>query len=100
MRKIGMILLLNFVAFTLMADMKIFKGDSTYTRDCVVTFKDGKLYKGDSTYTRDCVVTYKDGKLYKGDSTYTRDCMLTFSERPSEALIAWMIFSFYRGMLW
>ena len=80
MRKAVGILLLSFIAFTLMADVKIFKGNSTYTRDCVVT--------------------YKDGKLYRGNSTYTRDCMLTFSGPPSEALIAWLIFSFYRGMLW
>ena len=77
MRKIIGILLLNLAALTLMAD--------------------GKIFKRNSTYIGDCMVTWKDGKLYKGNSTYIGDCILTFADLPSPALIAWITFFFVRG---
>ena len=64
----------------------------------MATWKDGKLYKGNSTYNSDCVVTFHNGKLFKGNSTYNSDCILTFEDYPSSALIAWITFFFFRGL--
>ena len=53
-----MILLFLLVVSALSAQVKIYKGNSTYSGDCIATFSKGKLYKGNSTYSGDCVLTF------------------------------------------
>ena len=57
-----------------------------------------KVYKGTSTYSGDCIVTFRDGRVYKGNSTYSGDCIMTFSgDRLPAAVRAWLIWHFYLG---
>ena len=97
MKKMTSILMM-FLAFTLCAEIRIYKGWSTSYSDCTATYRDGRLYKGWSTSYSDCVATYREGRLYKGWSTSYSDCIFSFSETPPPELIVWLMFSFYRGM--
>ena len=82
MKKIAAILLAAATGFLLHAgEIRIFRGNSTYSSDCVATYKNGKLYRGNSTYSSDCIATYYDGKFYKGNSTYSSDCFVTYYNR-------------------
>ena len=56
-----------------------------------------KIYKGNSTYTSDCIATYYRGRLYKGNSTYTSDCVMTTSDYLHPALAAWLYYYYFRG---
>ncbi len=57
-----------------------------------------RIYRGNSTYSSDCVATYKDGKLYRGSSTYSSDCVFTFSEsvKYSPALLTWIAYNYFK----
>ena len=55
------------------AQVKVYKGNSSYSSDIQFTIRNGKVYKGSSSYSSDVVFTIKDGKLYKGNSNYTSD---------------------------
>ena len=76
---------------------KLHKGNSTYSSDCIFTFYQGKICKGNSTYSSDCVATFKNGKIYKGSSTYSSDCIMTTSEYLHPAVVTWMVYYCYRG---
>ena len=65
---------------------------------CLTAFAEIKIYKGNSTYSGDCVATFRDRKLYKGNSTYSGDCIFTFSETPSPRILAAVMYFFYRGL--
>ena len=96
--KFSVLLLAVFsLILTLSAEVKIYKGNSTYTSDCIATYYRGRLYKGNSTYTSDCVATYKNNRIYKGNSTYTSDCVMTTSDYLHPALAAWLYYYYFRG---
>ena len=66
--KFSVLLLAVFsLILTLSAEVKIYKGNSTYTSDCIATYYRGRLYKGNSTYTSDCIFTFENGKIYRGE---------------------------------
>ena len=91
-----MILLFLLVVSALSAQVKIYKGNSTYSGDCIATLSKGKLYKGNNTYSSDCIATFSKGKLYKGNSTYSSDCVLTFTGSAAEQQIQSICCLFFR----
>ena len=81
MKKIFLSLLFLLAGFSLKAEIRIFKGWSMSSGDCVATYEDGRLYKGWSKSSGDCIATYRDGRLYKGWSTSSGDCVATYENR-------------------
>jgi hypothetical protein len=82
------------------AQVKVYKGTSSYTSDVICTVEDGnvykktssytsdilchvaknRVYKGNSNYTGDVIYTVADGKVYKGTSSYTSDIEFTIKD--------------------
>lgn len=118
MKKIIFCLVLLFTSqFAFSKEIRIYRGNSTYSSDCVATFYKGKLYKKNSTYSSDCIATFYQSKFYKGESTYSSDCFLnyyqkklhkkestyssdilfTFSQnvKSSPALLVWVVYKYF-----
>ena len=58
MKKIFLSLLFLLAGFSLKAEIRIFKGWSMSSGDCVATYEDGRLYKGWSKSSGDCIFTF------------------------------------------
>ncbi|MBQ4314552.1 MAG: hypothetical protein IJC21_03820 [Lentisphaeria bacterium] len=99
MKKVILILSVVAAAVFIHADeVRIYRGNSTYSSDCIATYSDGRFYKGSSTYSPDCFATYHRNKLYRGSSTYSSDCVFTFSEsvKYSPALLTWIAYNYFK----
>ncbi|EDP95043.1 hypothetical protein U8527_08440 [Kordia algicida OT-1] len=96
MKKLLLTLLFCCITFTLFAQTKIYRGDSTNLSDLLFTVQDGKVYKsnisrfsdrvlftindntimeGNSTSVFDVIATVREGKVYKERSFTTFDVM-------------------------
>jgi hypothetical protein len=73
----ALLLLLPFVTRTAAAEVRVYKGTSTFTSDIVCTVRDGKVYQGTSDFQRNILFTLRDGKIYKGTSSFTSDILAT-----------------------
>jgi hypothetical protein len=56
-----------------------------------------KVYKGTSTYTSDVICTVADGKVYKKTSSYTSDIEFTIDGKLTveEFVAVWYIVKYY-----
>ena len=75
--KIIITLLLLFNSISSYSQVKIYKGNSTYSSDIIFTINDSKVYKGNSNYSVDILFVLRDGRLYKGNSSYYSDVICT-----------------------
>ncbi len=73
----ALLLLLPFVTRTAAAEVRVYKGTSTFTSDVVCTVRDGKVYRKTSSFTSDILATVRDGKVYEGTSNFQRDVLFT-----------------------
>ena len=73
----ALLLLLPFAVRGAAAEVRVYKGTSSFTSDVICTVRDGKVYKGTSDFQRDLLFTIRDGKIYKGTSTFTSDILAT-----------------------
>ena len=71
--KLFVIISFLFISLCSIAQTKIYYKNTTTV---VATWHNNHLYKGNSTYQSDMLVTLKDGKLYKGNSTYRSDLLM------------------------
>ncbi len=117
MKKI-ILLLLSVAALTVQAEIRIYKGWSTNSGDCIATYESGRIYKGWSTNSSNCIATYESGRIYKGWSTNSSNCIATYSNKRlykgwstnssnciltfssefelSPALISWLVYHYFR----
>ncbi|MDA0315625.1 MAG: hypothetical protein O3A40_10060 [Bacteroidetes bacterium] len=65
---------------SLSAQIKVFKGSSTYSGDILCTVSQGKDYSSTSTYRGDVLCTLRDGKIYEGTSPYSGDVLYTLRD--------------------
>jgi hypothetical protein len=77
MKKLFITTLLFCTTFTMLAQVNIYQGNSTYRIDLVCNVQDGKVYKGDSNFRLDVIFTIKDSKIYKGNFTFIKDIVAT-----------------------
>lgn len=63
------------------AQSRIYKGNSTYSSDVILTFDGKYIYNGKSTYSSDAIATFDGKYIYKGRSTYSSDVMFTYDGR-------------------
>ena len=61
-------------------DNKVYKGNSSYNNDILCHIDDNKVYKGTSSYSNDILYTIRDGKVYRGQSSYSSDIVLTIRD--------------------
>ena len=57
---------------------KVFKGNSNYNSDILMTIRDGKIFRGTSTYNSDIIANVRDGKVFSGTSNYNSDILFSF----------------------
>ena len=72
-RKVLIAMLFCFAFISVSAQVKVYKGNSSYSSDILYTVRKGKVYKGSSSYSSDVLFNIKDGKLYDGNSSYSSD---------------------------
>lgn len=101
MQKLVYTFLNILLSFTpIMAQVKVYKGNSKYNSDVFCTVKSGKVYsktssyntdilcnisknkvyKSTSSYNSDVLFTIRDGKVYKGNSNYNSDILWTIRD--------------------
>ncbi len=73
----ALLLLLPFVTRTAAAEVRVYKGTSTFTSDIVCTVRDGKVYKRTSSFTSDVIATVRSHQIYKGTSSFRSDVLFT-----------------------
>lgn len=73
--KIKILVIISFLFITLcsIAQTKIYYKN---TNTVIATWHNNHLYKGNSTYHSDILVTLKDDKLYKNNSIYRSDLLM------------------------
>ena len=42
------------------------------------TYYNNNIYKGNSTYISDCILTVANNHVYRGNSTYSSDIIMTY----------------------
>ena len=62
------------------AQVKVYKGNSSYTSDVICNLKGDKVYKGNSSYQSDILCRIDDNKVYKGNSSYSSDILFTIRD--------------------
>lgn len=61
---------IGFLASTVQAQTKVYKGSSTFDSDIVMTIENGNVYKGNSTFYYDVLTTIADKSVYSESSTF------------------------------
>ena len=59
------------------AQVKVYKGNSSYSSDVICTLRGNKVYKGNSSYQSDILCRIDDNKVYRGNSSYNSDIQFT-----------------------
>jgi len=58
----------------------LYKGNSTYSVDCIGKISDDKIYIGPGTYPSDCKYTFTGSQIYLGNSTHSSDLIYRVNE--------------------
>jgi hypothetical protein len=100
MRQYLLISLIFFISSQINAQVKVYKGTSSYSGDVICNISSGKVYKktssysgdvicnvngknifkGTSSYSGDILYNVTDGKVYKGSSSYSGDIIMTIRD--------------------
>ena len=59
---------------------KVYQGNSSYSGDVLCNLKGDKVYRGNSSYSGDILYTVRDGKVYKGSSSYSASVVFTIRD--------------------
>ena len=101
-----------YIAFIIIASMsmlaqtKIYRGNSTYSSDILYSWDGRYLYRGNSSYTSDIIATWDGRFLYRGRSNYSSDTLYTFdgkyiyqgrSNYTSDTVATWSNNRLYAG---
>ena len=78
--KKNLLVLVTLLAISLStaAQSRLYRGNSTYSSDIVLTFDGKYVYSGKSSYSSDIILTFDGKYIYSGKSTYSSDAIATF----------------------
>lgn len=79
MPKLILCLLFIFSLSTSKAQIKVYKGTSSFSSVVIFNLNDNKVYKGNSMLSANVVFNISGKKIHKGNSSFSKDVIYTFS---------------------